>query len=52
MVVQPFFISELKFPDTSAFGICIQKYVRERYVCLIFFMVITLTHVQAVATVH
>ena len=28
------------------------KYVREIYVCLIFFMVITQTHVQAVATVH
>ena len=37
---------------TSAFGTCIQKYVRERYVCLILFMVITQTHVQAVATVH
>ena len=37
---------------TSAFGTCIQKYVIERYVCLIVFMVIAQTHVQAVATVH
>ena len=35
---------------TSAFGTCIQKYVIERYVCLIVFMVIAQTHVQAVAT--
>ena len=35
-----------------AFGTCIQKYV-ERYVCVIDFMVIAQTHVQAVAiTVH
>ena len=37
---------------TSAFGTCIQKYVIERYVCVIVFMVIAQTHVQAVATVH
>ena len=37
---------------TSAFGTCIQKYVIERYVCLIVFMVIAQAHVQAVATVH
>ena len=37
---------------TSAFGTCIQKYVIERYVCLIGFMVIAQTHFQAVATVH
>ena len=37
---------------TSAFGTCIQKYVIERYVCLIVFMVIAQTHVLAVATVH
>ena len=40
------------FDITSAFGTCIQKYVVERYVCLIVFMVIAQTHVQAVATVH
>ena len=36
------------------FGTCIQKYVIliEGYVCLIVFMVIAQTHVQAVATVH
>ena len=38
--------------NSSAFGICNQKYVIERYVCLIVFMVIAQTHVQAVATVH
>ena len=38
--------------NTSAFGTCIQKYIIERYVCLIVFMVIAQTHVQAVATVH
>ena len=38
--------------STSDFGTCIQKYVIERYVCLIVFMVIAQTHVQAVATVH
>ena len=38
--------------QTSAFGTCIQKYVIERYVCLIVLMVIAQTHVQAVATVH
>ena len=38
--------------ETSAFGTCIQKYVIERYVCVIVFMVIAQTHVQAVATVH
>ena len=32
--------------NTSAFGTCIQKYVIERYVCLIVFMVIAQTHVQ------
>ena len=37
--------------STSAFGTCIQKYVIARYVCLIVFMVIAQTHVQAVATV-
>ena len=37
---------------TSAVGTCIQKCVIERYVCLIVFMVITQTHVQAVSTVH
>ena len=37
---------------TSAFGTCIQNYVIERYVCLIVFMVIAQTHVQAVASVH
>ena len=37
---------------TSALGTCIQKYIIERYVCLIVFMVIAQTHVQAVATVH
>ena len=37
---------------TSAFGTCIEKYVIERYVCLIVFMVIAQTHVQAVATVY
>ena len=37
---------------TSAFGTCIQKYIIERYVCFIVFMVIAQTHVQAVATVH
>ena len=36
-------------PETSDFGTCIQKYVTERYVCLIVFMVIAQTHVQAVA---
>ena len=30
-----FFLAIL-FEFTSAFGTCIQKYVRERYVCLIF----------------
>ena len=38
--------------ETTAFGTCIQKYVIERYVCLIVFMLIAQTHVQAVATVH
>ena len=37
---------------TSALGTCIQKYVIERYVCLIIFMVIAQTHVQAVATLQ
>ena len=37
---------------TSAFGTFIQKYVIERYVCLIVFMVIAQTHVQAITTVH
>ena len=37
---------------SSAFGTCIQKYVIERYVCLIVFMLVAQTHVQAVATVH
>ena len=40
------------FRSTSAFGTCIQKYVVERYVCLIGFMVIAQTHVQADATIH
>ena len=40
------------YNQTSAFGTYIQKYVLERYVCLIVFMVIAQTHVQAVATVH
>ena len=40
----------VNFMPTSTFGTCIQKYVIERYFCLIFFMVIA--HVQAVATVH
>ena len=33
-------------------GTCIQKYVIERYVYLIVFMVIAQAHVQALATVH
>ena len=37
---------------TSAFGTCIQKYVIERYVCLIVFMVIAQTRVQADTTFH
>ena len=42
----------LKLYVTSAFGTCIQKYVIERYVCVIVFMVIAQNHVQALATVH
>ena len=45
-------VGSCSFNRTSAFGTCIQKYVIERYVCLIVFMVIAQTHVQAVATVH
>ena len=37
---------------TSAIGTCIQKYVIERYFCVIVLMIISQTHVQAVATVH
>ena len=44
--------SILYFIMTSAFDTCIQKYVIERYDCLIVFMVIAQTRVQAVATVH
>ena len=43
---------KIKISNTSAFVTCIQKYVMARYVCLIVFMVIAQTHVQAVATVH